>query len=68
MLLDVSSKPFMKVELVLRLFYMLGEVITDKVGKKDHFCCITYMAIAIDSTTSCLHCTGVILILITVSS
>lgn len=28
---NLSSEPFMNVELVLRLFYMLGEVITDKV-------------------------------------
>ena len=28
---NLSSEPFMRVEVVLRLFYMLGEVITDKV-------------------------------------
>lgn len=31
---NLQSEPFMNVEVALRVFYMLGEVITDKVGNK----------------------------------
>ena len=30
---NLPSEPFMNVEVALRVFYMLGEVITDKVGR-----------------------------------
>ena len=60
-LLDVSSKPFMKVDLVLRLFYMLGEIITDKVSQRSYFAIIVH-GHGYDSTTSCL--TGVIFLIL----
>ena len=31
-LINLSSETFMTVEVALRVFYMLGEVVTDKVG------------------------------------
>lgn len=34
-LTNLTSEPFMNVEVVLRLFYMLGEVIKEKVSDDD---------------------------------
>lgn len=47
---NLEQEPFMNVEVVLRVFYMLGEVVTDKVCVHQFITCIIYQEIFAGAT------------------